>query len=157
MKVADCMTPDPLVIDTGEPVKRIAELIRFHGILQVPVVDLAQRLVGIVTDRDVRAALGTAEDEAPELTAEDIMTQDVITIIPGAELVEAVELLIRHGFGALPVVVGDHVVGLLRTVDLLGRMKEMLEAGYPLALDSRARPQRLAAARSLDTFEADIL
>jgi CBS domain-containing protein len=57
MLVNDYMTPEPLLVGTDEPLERIVELIREHGIQQVPVVDTANRLVGIVTDRDLRREL----------------------------------------------------------------------------------------------------
>jgi CBS domain-containing protein len=146
MKVENYMQPKPLTVKRGETVQRIAELIRKHGVRQIPVVDGHNRLVGIVTDRDIRSATGPTANEEFQLVAEDVMTQDVVTTFPGAELATAVDELYQHGFGALPVVVGEQVVGLLSTHELLGWMKEKLEEGAAKA-----------AARSLETYTADIL
>lgn len=119
MFVQDYMTPDPLVVSTGEKIERIAELIRVHGIRQVPVVDEANRLVGIVTDRDIRSAVGYEQKNELGLVAEDLMSTDLVTVAPGAELLEAAQLLRKHHYGALPVVLGDHVVGMISTQDML--------------------------------------
>lgn len=127
MYVKDYMTPDPLVVHNQEPVQKIAELIHRHRVHQVPVVDESNRLVGIVTDRDVRSAIGLGEHKQLGLVAEDIMTSEVITITPGQDLKDALDLLCRHHFGALPVVVGDHVVGILSTRDLLRRLSELID------------------------------
>jgi CBS domain-containing protein len=125
MLVNDYMTPDPLTVSANERVERIGELIRAHGIRQVPVVDSSQRLVGIVTDRDIRSVSGFDKMSNAHLVAEDVMTTNLVSIIPGADLVEAAHLLYEHGFGALPVVVGEHVVGMISTRDLLRRLIEL--------------------------------
>ncbi|HKQ47224.1 MAG TPA: CBS domain-containing protein [Phycisphaerae bacterium] len=133
MLVNDYMTPDPLTVSTDERVERIAELIRAHGIRQVPVVDNAHRLVGIVTDRDLRSAGGFDRKAEAQLVAEDVMSTNLVTIIPGADLAEAAHLLYEHRVGALPVVMGEHVVGMLSTRDLLRRLIELSEENVTLA------------------------
>jgi len=127
MLVSDYMSPDPIQVRDVDRVEQVAELMRRRSIHQVPVVDEAGRLVGIVTDRDVRSATGYECRNDLDLVAEDIMTSDVVTIAPGAALSEAVELLLRHRFRALPVVLGDRVVGMLSTSDLLRRLADLLE------------------------------
>lgn len=127
MLVHDYMTPDPFVVSSEEPLSGIAEALRGHGIHQVPVVDAGNRLVGIVTDRDLRGAVGLKNPKEVCLTAGDIMTAKVVTVTPGTRLEEALDILTSAGFGALPVVVGQHVVGILSSRDLLRRFKELLE------------------------------
>jgi acetoin utilization protein AcuB len=127
MIVKDYMTPAPLVVSIHEHVDRISELIRRHGIKQVPVVDESNRLVGIVTDRDIRSAVAYDEENELELLAEDIMSTELFTVTPGEQLIEAARLLHDHNFGSLPVVIGDHIVGIITTKDLLYRLIELLE------------------------------
>lgn len=127
MFVNEYMTPDPLVVSPNEPLDRIAELIRAHGIQQVPVVDTANRLVGIVTDRDLRSVSAFDKRQEAKLVAEDVMSTDLVTIAPGADLVDAAHVLYEHHFGALPVVHGEHVVGMIATRDLLRRLIELSE------------------------------
>jgi CBS domain-containing membrane protein len=55
------------------------------------------------------------------------MSTELVTIAPGAELAEAAHLLYEHRFGALPVVIGEQVVGMITTRDLLRRLIELLE------------------------------
>lgn len=130
MFVRDYMTPEPLVVSQDEPVERIAELIRLHGILQVPVVNEANRLVGIVTDRDIRSAgRSEAGGGRVRLLVRDIMTRSLVTTTPGTGLLDAAYILLKHPFGALPVVKGDFVVGMLTLRNLLHRLIELLEEG----------------------------
>ncbi|MBK8270932.1 MAG: CBS domain-containing protein [Planctomycetes bacterium] len=102
-------------------------MIRQRGIKQVPVVDRRNRLVGIVTDRDIRSAVAAIRDEDDELTAADIMSTELITIAPFEGLSQAARILEQHEFGALPVVIGERIVGILSVRDLLRRMIDLLE------------------------------
>lgn len=132
MFVSDYMTPDPLVVSTRERMSRLAELIRTHGIRQIPVVDNANRLVGIVTDRDLQTAVDFDQKGKANLVAEEIMSVDLVTIAPGASLTDAAYLLCEHRFSALPVVVGEHIVGMISTRDLLRRLIELSEDQLPV-------------------------
>ncbi|MCG8406196.1 MAG: CBS domain-containing protein [Phycisphaerales bacterium] len=132
MLIQEYMTPDPLVVSKREFVSRIAELIRSHDVHQVPVVDEHNRLVGIITDRDICSATDHDESKEAALRAEDIMTIGVVSLSPGDDLRDALDILCRKRFGALPVVVGGHVVGILSSRDLLKRLRELLNAtGVP--------------------------
>ena len=134
MFVAEYMTSDPVVVSTHEPVDRLAMTMRRLGIHQAPVVDEAGRLVGIVSDRDVRSAIGYGDrNRELSLKAEDVMTTDVVTVSPGTELIQAVDILRRRRFGALPVVEGDKVVGIISKHDLLRRLYEILREASPQA------------------------
>jgi CBS domain-containing protein len=120
MLVEDCMIPNPLVVTRSEAIDAVADLIRRHGILQVPVVDIGNRLIGIITDRDLRSA--GESGKTIHLTAEDIMTREVHSVAPGEDVAEAMKTLCHYRFGSLPVVVGERVVGLISTHDLLRRL-----------------------------------
>ncbi len=143
MLVHDYMTPDPFVVSHTEPLSGILAAFRSHGIHQIPVVDELNRLVGIVTDRDVRSAVGLSPLDEGGLRAGDIMTSTVVSITPGTDLEEALDILIKARFGSLPVVVGEHVVGLLSTRDLLCRFRELLKEqskrSFPMMVEARGR------------------
>lgn len=132
MQVKDYMTPEPLVVSPKESVRWIAELIRDHKVRQVPVVDGSNRLVGIVTDRDIRSADADEGGKGKALVAEDIMTTQVETIAPGDPLIEAAEKLHERHFGALPVVFGQRVVGMITRSDLLRVLIESLRSSKKL-------------------------
>ncbi len=128
MQVSDYMTPDPFVVCCHEPVDEIVDLLRRHGVHQIPVVNEDRQIVGIITERDIRSAARQQEPATPHKQAGDVMTREVITVTPGTHLDEAVETLCRERFGALPVVVGGHVVGILSSRDLLRRLMEFIGA-----------------------------
>jgi acetoin utilization protein AcuB len=98
-----------------------------HRVNQLPVVD-NDRLMGIVTDRDIRdayptsMAIGRAKEIdrfAESYTVEEVMTHDVFTVEPDTPLETAVALLRHHRIGSLPVVKNKQLVGIVTRSDIL--------------------------------------
>jgi acetoin utilization protein AcuB len=126
MKVLDVMSTNPLAVSPTDTVGQADELMYENHYRQLPVVKNNQ-LLGIVTDRDIRAFLSDsllatpAEREAVLNTkVEEVMTREPITLSPDDELETAVELLISEKFGGAPVLDGaEGLVGIVTYVDLL--------------------------------------
>jgi acetoin utilization protein AcuB len=126
-RVRDCMTCDPASVGPNDSLQRVVELLRRRDIRSVPVLEDG-RLIGIVTDRDVRQVapaypLFREEEEirryTENLTVTAAMTADPMTIAPDAPLVEAAKVLETYRISALPVVDGTKLVGMLTVTDLL--------------------------------------
>lgn len=134
MKVVDLMTNDPLTVTAAETVGKANELMAENNIRQIPVVN-GRELLGIVTDRDVRAFLSEAlvgEPEAREralgTAVGEIMTTEPLSIAPDDDLKDAVEMLIEQKFGAIPVVdEAEGLVGIVSYVDVLRSYLERLQ------------------------------
>lgn len=134
MKVVDLMTNDPLTVTAAETVGKANELMAENNIRQIPVVN-GRELLGIVTDRDVRAFLSEAlvgEPEAREralgTAVGEIMTTEPLSIAPDDDLKDAVEMLIEQKFGAIPVVdETEGLVGIVSYVDVLRSYLERLQ------------------------------
>ena len=127
LRVRDCMSIDPATVAPNDSLQMVIELLRRRDIRSVPVVDNG-RLVGIVTDRDIRQVapaypLFRDEDEIrrynENLTVAAAMTADPMTIAPDAPLVEAAKVLETYRISSLPVVDGQSVVGMVSVMDLL--------------------------------------
>lgn len=119
-KNVQTISPDQMLIDA-------VELMRTHRIRHLPVVDDG-KLVGIVSDRDVRHALPMRSPAAEEridtraalyTPIASAMTRYPITIDPDATIREAAEIICREKIGALPVVEDDKLVGIVSAEDLL--------------------------------------
>ncbi len=128
VRVSDWMTEQVLAVEVFDSIGIARRLMAKHRINQVPVVD-GEKLIGIVTDRDIRDAYPTSIliDHAKEIdrfadsyTVEDVMTFNVISVKPETSLVTAVRLLRRHRIGSLPVVKKGELVGLITRSDVLG-------------------------------------
>jgi len=126
-RVRDCMTCDPASVGPNDSLQRVVELLRRRDIRSVPVLEDG-RLIGIVSDRDVRQVapaypLFREEEEirryTENLTVTAAMTADPMTIAPDAPLVDAAKVLETYRISALPVVDGTKLVGMLTVTDLL--------------------------------------
>ena len=126
------VTPDTTV----EELLRMMEQHRIHGF---PVVEDDNRLVGIVTWRDVRLA-------DPQLKVRDVMTKDVITATEDITLEEAKRILHRHRIEKLPIVDEEgRVRGLITMRDIT------LKGTYPNAV--RDDQGRLICAAAISPFD----
>jgi CBS domain-containing protein len=120
MNVRELMTPDPEVClpsDTcataGKAMQR-----RRCGCLPVVASRASQRVVGIVTDRDLALALAQSEGPAGTLRVEECMTRDPKTIGPDADLTEAAQLMEQLAVHRVPVVEDERLIGILSLKDI---------------------------------------
>lgn len=128
MRVRDWMTGEPVTIDDRAPIETARVLMKQHRIRHLPVVRDG-RLVGIISDRDLReaqpvvAALAGASDKFLQALGRTevgvLMSAPCITISPDDSLERAAELMHSHRIGALPVVYDGRILGLLAELDLL--------------------------------------
>jgi acetoin utilization protein AcuB len=120
----------------------IQALMSEKRIRHVPVVEKDNKLVGIVSDRDLRSALpfryfqeGIRPEEKAKLQglrAKDIMTRKVFTISPGYTIQDALLMIQNSKVGALPVVDDDgRLRGILSVRDLLRAFINVLGIGQP--------------------------
>jgi acetoin utilization protein AcuB len=119
-------------------ITHVRSVLEEHRINQLPVVKKGA-LVGIITDRDLRDAFPSVFDAAgfdegaprkpvrdPEqIRVEEVMTDNVITIGPDDAMVDAAGLMRRERVGALPIVDGGALVGILTRSDLLDAFIEL--------------------------------
>jgi acetoin utilization protein AcuB len=136
MQVRDVMTAKPMTIDPEAPVETAVAVMRERGLRHLPVVDVDGRLIGIVTDRDLRSAMfgsALAEHLPPEqggrlraLTAtlndvrvSHVMTWQVVTVGPQAPVAQAAAIMANVRIGSLPVVEGMRLVGIVTEHDVL--------------------------------------
>lgn len=126
MKVIDIMTRNPLTIASSETVGQAEALLDENNIRQLPVIK-GRELIGIVTDRDIRAFLSGSFYGEPEKLEKalrtpvgDIMTSAPIFVSPDDDLQEVVEVLIDEKVSAIPVVdEAEGLVGIVSYVDVL--------------------------------------
>ena len=130
MVVSQWMTKEPVTIKPKDTLRHARERLAKYRINQLPVA-VGDKLVGIVTDRDVRDAYpsslrlfyGKDVDEFGDShTIEEVMTYHVITVSPQTSLREAAQRLRQQRFGALPVVEKDTLVGIITRSDVLDAM-----------------------------------
>jgi acetoin utilization protein AcuB len=122
------MTTDLITVTPGTPLVRARDLLREKNIKQLPVVDAKGRLVGILTDRDIKQAWASPATTLSiyeltyvlqKLTVESVMVTELITITPDATIERAARILHDRKIGSLPVVENDKLVGIITSTDLM--------------------------------------
>ena len=127
IKVSDWMSKGVLAVEPSDSIAVARQIMAKHRINQMPVVE-GEKLVGIVTDRDIRDAYpasimidrGEEIDRfAESYTVEEAMSYNVMSVRPQTPLMAAIKLLRRQRIGALPVVEKGKLVGIITRSDIL--------------------------------------
>ena len=152
MLVRNWMTKNVVTIDVDETMPRAIELLREHNIRMLPVMKKG-RLVGVVTDRDLRSASASNATslEVHELAflisrikVGELMTRDPITVPLDSTVEETAETLLRNKINGVPVVDHDgNVVGVITQIDLyrlLISLTGVEKGGIQFALMLEDRP-----------------
>jgi CBS domain-containing protein len=124
-KVRDVMTERPRAVRPQTPLNEVAQLMEAEDVGAVPVVD-GERLVGMVTDRDIVVrAIAKGKDPSNIPAANVASTDELVTIDPDSDLDDALKLMARHQVRRLPVVVEDErLVGVVSQADVARHAKE---------------------------------
>lgn len=135
MLVVDWMTPNVVAVKPGTSLLKCRNLLKEKNIRRLPVVDDANKVVGIVSDRDVRGASPSKATTLEvhemqyllaELKAKDIMTPRPLTVKPDATVEEAALLMLDRKIGGLPVVNDEGtLVGIITDQDLFKLLVEI--------------------------------
>jgi acetoin utilization protein AcuB len=142
MFVSRSMARKVATVDRNTGLLEAHSLMQRLGIRHLPVVDADNRLLGMITDRDIRSALpyelikGGGEPQVREKYAHvkvgEVMTTDLLTISPTHTLPDALLLIEQKKVGAFPVVDDEgKLVGILSVRDLLRAFINVLGIGQP--------------------------
>jgi len=135
VRVRDCMTADPMTVAPSVSLEDAMEIMQMRRIRHLPVVEDGH-LVGFLSDRDLKRAAPSVVD--PSLTSERyaevvttvrvdrLMMRHPVTVAPDMPLGDAVQIFIDKKFGALPVVEGERLVGILSQIDVLRAFRRTL-------------------------------
>ena len=117
-------------LQATDDLEALYDLMDQHHVRHVPVVDRDGDLVGLVTQRDLARSVLGAQDLLPlsvqqeilrRRSVREIMATEVETVEPDEDLRNAAEMLIENKIGCLPVVEGEHLVGILTESDFVRR------------------------------------
>jgi CBS domain-containing protein len=137
----DVMTPDPACCSPNTPLDEVAKLMARNNCGEIPIVDSADHVVGVVTDRDIVCRV-VAEGKNPmAYTADTCMSEPVVTVRADTPLDQVVSTMEEHQIRRVPVVdERDACVGIISQADVSrttepGKVAELVrevskETGY---------------------------
>jgi len=142
MFVSRSMTSKVITIQAHDTILEAQKKMATNHIRHLPVIDAEDRLIGVVTDRDVRSVLpydcykdpdcSEEKEKAAGLKIEEIMTKNPITISPSDTIQDTLLLIQEKRVGAFPVVDADgKLKGIISVRDLLRAFTNVLGIGEP--------------------------
>lgn len=152
MLVKNWMTKDVITIDIEESMERAMGIIKLKNIRMLPVVK-KERLVGVVTDRDIRSSSASRANSLEiheliylisKIKIKDIMTGDPITVPPDYTIEETAEILLNKKINGVPVVDSQGgIVGVITQTDIfkaLISLTGLSKKGILMAFELEDRP-----------------
>jgi CBS domain-containing protein len=120
MKARDLMTPDPTTCSPSDNLRTVLEVMRKEDCGVVPITEGngEQRVVGVVTDRDIALALGERDEKPSAVRASEVMTTDIVSCEPDADLREVSRKMQDAQVRRILVVEGGRLLGVISTADL---------------------------------------
>ena len=140
MKVRDIMTKDGVFANKDDSVLTVAKLMKHHNVGAIPIVENAEKVLGMVTDRDIVLNMADYNFDPANTFALKLMTDKLYTVKPEADLSSALALMKKQQIRRLPVMEDNKLVGMLSIGDIAVRSDynmEMSEAISEISMPDR--------------------
>jgi CBS domain-containing protein len=135
-KVREVMTTRPRSVTPQTPLSEVAKLMEADDVGAIPVVE-GDRLVGIVTDRDIVVRAIAKEKDPRGMPAAEVSSRELVTVDPDDDLSDALKLMAQYQVRRLAVIEeDDRLVGVVSQADVAVHAKEK-DAGEVLEEISR--------------------
>jgi acetoin utilization protein AcuB len=144
--VRDSMTREVVAVAPETTAAEALALCRMNRIRHLPVLE-GGRLVGVISDRDLRAATPALGDSVraealDRIRVADEMAREVMTVHPEDPIEDAAMAMYERKFGCLPVVDGEKLVGMVTTSDVMRALVRLVGAHKPSSRLEIALPSR---------------
>ena len=118
MRIKEIMNVKPYVLRADNTLLKTLEFMRLENVSNLPVVDEKNKLIGLVTYREI--VNGLAQGDIQKLLIRDIMAQNVVALEPDTPLKGAIEIMLINKCSCLPVVdKGRKLIGMVTEPYLL--------------------------------------
>lgn len=117
MKVREIMSKDIAKVNSYDSVERAAQLMKQYNCGSIPVCT-EDKLIGIVTDRDIAVRSVASGHDVSEKKVGDIMTETVVFCSPEMEVSDAARLMSDRQIRRLPIVENNSLVGIVALGDI---------------------------------------
>ena len=117
-KVADVMTERPRAVSPQTPLTEVAEMMEAEDVGAIPLVE-GDRLVGIVTDRDIVVCAVAKGKDLSGMPASEVSSRELLTVSPDDNLSDALEIMMKNQVRRLAVTAeDDRLVGVVSQADV---------------------------------------
>ena len=126
-KCNEVMTKNPVCCLPDDMVAKVAQLMQSEDIGSIPVIEneQTQKLVGIVTDRDLALKIVAKGHDAKSTKVEAVMTRNVVTCHAEDDLQKALDAMAEHQLRRIPVVDNDNkILGIIAQADVATRVNQ---------------------------------
>ena len=139
--VGDVMTTVPITIGSGQTIGEAWTMIEEHGVRHLPVTNIEGKLLGIVSERDLRIVYAIAADAANRMVVDEIMVTEPYVVAPDASVSRVARAMASNKHGSAIVVDAGRIVGVFTSTDALHALADVAEgkAPRPQALDDAER------------------
>lgn len=124
-QISKYMTTIPRTIESDASLMAATRLMREGGFRHLPVV-AGERLLGVITQRDIQLVETFDNVDAEKITVAEAMTEKPYAVSPETPLDEVVATMAEHKYGSAVVVQNTKVVGVFTTVDACRALSELL-------------------------------
>lgn len=128
LPVEEFTTPDPITAGPDTSILELGQIMKEHGIRHIPVIE-KDRIIGIVSDRDLKVAACLNSSEKSMVLAKDIMVRDPLTVSSESPLDEVAYLMSKNKIGS--VIVNDEnsqFLGIFTATDALNALIEVVRS-----------------------------
>lgn len=131
LRVRDSMSREVVTLEPGASAAEAWSMCQERGIRHIPILEEG-RLVGLVSDRDLRDVRGGGEDKETDsprwVRVGEIMTRQIVTIHPLDTIEHAAREIYDRKINCLPVVADGELVGIITSSDMMRTLIEMVGA-----------------------------
>jgi CBS domain-containing protein len=128
--VEECMTTDLFTARKDDLLEFVSNLMDWRSIRYIPIEDDRKHLVGLVSMRMVMREYSKVvnDDKADSIELSEFMIKNPITIHPEASIMEAMNIMLEHKIGCLPVVKNSRLVGIITEHNFMDITRRLLYA-----------------------------
>jgi len=128
IKISDIMVTNPLYTTPNEKISKTELLMLRKNVNGLPVVDDTNKIIGIITQRDIRLARFAVSLESSKTIVKNLMTPEPYTIKANDTIKKALEIMFENNIERLPVVNdNDELIGLVLEKIILHKLLEYLK------------------------------
>lgn len=143
MKVKEIMSKDIVIADKEDSVLDVAKLMRHHNIGCVPIVENGEKVLGVVTDRDIVMNMARFNSDPSNTFAKEIASDLIYKVKPDAEIEQALELMKRQRIRRLPVMENECLIGMLSLGDAAVHASKEVVGETLNQISQPARPENI--------------